>query len=334
MAQLNERNQVGKREDLADIIAIVDARATPFASMVKKSAKPGNSLQEWQVDSYDDPNTDGVVDGADVAAFENAGENRQLLYGRIQKQWRNPMVSDMAENVSDVAGIGQKKEYAKSVSKKLIELKRDHEATMCSDNESQADNGTVPHKIRGVGKWISNSAQTDLPVPSAFRTPTASIDTTAINSLTEDTVADVLQSAYEETGTAKNFLGLVGSKLKRRFSEFALYQNAVHSSNTVIQRFDQNAEGKKICNTVDVYEGDFGSIELLTSTFLASGTTNAPRRRGYILDMDMWEMAYTRMPQHRELEDQGGGRRGIIDAIYTLRCLNPLGQAKFAATSD
>ena len=40
MAGLVERNQVGKREDLADIISIVDAKKTPFTSMVKKGSAP------------------------------------------------------------------------------------------------------------------------------------------------------------------------------------------------------------------------------------------------------------------------------------------------------
>lgn len=334
MAGLVERNQVGKREDLADIISIVDAKATPFTSMVKKDSAPKNSLQEWQVDSYDDPNTDGVVDGEDVSTFENAAENRAVVQGRLQKFRRTPLVSDLAENVPDVAGLNSK-EYAKAVAKKVKEIKRDIEATACSDNESQADDGTVPYKIRGIGKWLQNGAQTDLPVPEAFRTPTGSIDTTAINSLTEDTVSGVMQSMFEQCGdNGKTFVGLFGSLLKRRFTEFALFSEAQHASLTSIKQFNQNSSEKMINATVDVYNGDFGSVEIVLSTFLANGTADAPTRRGYLLDMDKWSMGFTRMPGHRPLEDRGGGPRGIVDAIATLRCLNPLGQGKFAATTD
>lgn len=332
MAGLVERNQIGKREDLSDIISVVDARKTPLTSMVKKGGAPGNTLQEWQADAYDDPNTDGVVDGADVETFENAAENREMLYGRIQKSRRSPMVSDMAENVSNVAGLGRK-EYAAAVAKKTIELKRDIEAVCCSDNESQADNGTAGYKIRGIGKWIQNGAQTDLPVPAAFRTPAGSIDTTAINSLTEDTVSELMRSMFEECGENNEYVGLFGSELKRRFSEFALYAEAQHSSNTAINRFNHQGDAKMVCNTVDIYKGDFGTIEIVLTTFNAQGTTNAPTRRGYVLDMSKWSMGFTRMPGHRKLEDRGGGPRGIVDAVYTLRCHNPLGQGKFAATT-
>jgi hypothetical protein len=44
MAELFERNQVGKREDLANIIAMVDAKDTPVSSMIPKGKKPGKVL--------------------------------------------------------------------------------------------------------------------------------------------------------------------------------------------------------------------------------------------------------------------------------------------------
>jgi hypothetical protein len=44
MAELFEINQVGKREDLANIVAMVDAKDTPVASMIPKGKKPGKVL--------------------------------------------------------------------------------------------------------------------------------------------------------------------------------------------------------------------------------------------------------------------------------------------------
>lgn len=331
MAGLIEPNQVGKREDLADIIAVVDAKSTPVMSMARKGRDAGNTLVEWQADAYEDPATDGVLDGADVSNFQNKAANRAKLQGRVQKLWRNPKVSDFSENVSNVAGV--KSEMARSISKSIVELKRDIEATICSDNDSQQQSGSDPYKTRGLGKWIQNGAQTDLPVPTAFRTPTASIDSTAMASLTETIVNNVLESIWDETGKIGSYMLPCGSKLKRAFTGFANYVPDKASNGTIRTFESGGADRKKLVNTIDVYEGDFGTVELHPSHFLANGTTDAPTRRGYVLDMSLVEVKYNRTPRFKPLEDQGGGPRGIIDAIICLCVHNPLGLGKFAATS-
>lgn len=50
MPSLVERGQVGKREDLADIIENVDQKDMPVTSMIRKGSAPKNSIVEWQVD--------------------------------------------------------------------------------------------------------------------------------------------------------------------------------------------------------------------------------------------------------------------------------------------
>jgi len=333
MAALFEKDQIGKREDLSDMISNVDSAATPLLSTIPKGKKLTNTLMSWQMDSYANPDTDGIVDGVDVTAFENAAVNRVMAYGRVQKRRRTPMVSDMAENVSDVAGIGQKKEMAKAIVKKLVELKRDIETVMCSDNESVADNGTNAYKTRGLGKWIQATAQSDLPVDSSYLTPSASIDATAMASVTEVIVQAVLTSQYTQVKTKKTYVGLCGPTMKQTLSNLAIYQPDV-ASHTIIRRQNFDGDDRKLVNVVDVIEGDFGVIELHPSTFLAYNTSSAANlRRMYVLDMDMLELRWNRLPGYKALEDQGGGPRRIVDAIFGLVVKNPLGLAKFNATT-
>ena len=52
---LFENVQVGKREDLLDLLTRVDERQTPYLSMSRKGTTPRNTLLEWPVDTYDDP---------------------------------------------------------------------------------------------------------------------------------------------------------------------------------------------------------------------------------------------------------------------------------------
>ena len=332
MPGLTEPNQVGKREDLADLISMVDAKDTPLASMIPKGAKLTASLFSWQADAYDKPNQDGVVDGTDVSTFNNKAKNRAKLDGRVQ--WvREPwMVSKLSQDLSDVAGV--KSEKARAIAHCLTEMKRSIEAIIGSDAESQADDGTLPYKTRGLGSWISNSAQSDLPVPSAYRTPTGSLNNTASGSLTESAVQDVLESSYQQSGKRSGFSLVCGTKLKRTFTGFAQYVPD-KTSHLAVRRQTQAAP-MKIEASVAAFEGDFGSIVLIPDLWLAYSAglaTSATNFRGYLLDMSMLELRYLDRPGSQELEDKGGGPRGYVDTIFGLVCKNPLALGKLYATS-
>jgi hypothetical protein len=324
----------GLREDLADVISVIDQKNTPVTSRIKAGSDLTNgSVFSWQADSYNDPSFDGVLTNADVTSFDDPAKNRVLLSGRAQKFRRSIKVDDFAQNVDNIAGVGKKKEMARGVSRALIELKRDMESAFCSSNDSQEQSGTNPYKTRGLGSWISNSAQTDLPVPASFRTPSASINTTATSSLTESDVAAVLQSVYEQTGTIDTMDLVTGPNLKKRFSEFTRYSSG---SNTALstRQYTASLNDRTVISTVDTYIGDFGTINLVPTLFNAKDAAAAVQSaRGYLLNMDMLESRYGRRPRFQELEDQGGGPRGLVDAIAALVCWNPKGLGEFAATS-
>jgi hypothetical protein len=212
MAELLIQNQVGAREDLADLIAVADQKSTPLLSMARKSKDPTNPLFSWLVDNLEEPVLTGVLSNADATTFSNPAAGRQRLYGRIQKLRRLPKIDDLAESVSDVAGIGRKREMARAVTKSLQEIARDLESVFCSDSDSTEQSGVTPFTTRGLGSWISNSAQADsaTAVPAAYRTPAASISTTATNSITDSTIQALLQSLYEQTGKVKSYTLLCG----------------------------------------------------------------------------------------------------------------------------
>jgi hypothetical protein len=215
-------------------------------------------------------------------------------------------------------------------------MKRSMEAAFCSDQEGVEQSGATPYKTRGLGKWIQNGAQSDLPVNSAYRTPTASINTTATASLTENNIQDMLQSLYEQTGKAQTYSLVCGPALKRQFTSFTRTQFASTNVASAIRVLNQK-DSSKIVSSVDIFEGDFGTLELIPSLFLAKDATVNPAAvqngRGYVLDMDMVELRYNRKPRFQELEDRGGGPRGIVDAICALCVKSPLALGKFAPTA-
>jgi hypothetical protein len=332
-------SQTGIRQDLSDLIAVVDAKSCPVVSMAKKGAEPINPLTQWQADAFGTPSLTGVLSNSDVTAsdYEDQAANRVLLSARIQKFRRVPSVDDLANTVSEVAGIGKKKEMARAVSKSLEMLKRDMEATFCSDQESREQSGANSYLTRGLGRWVQNGAQSDLPVNAAYRTPAGSINATATASLTENNIQDMLQSIYSQTGKVSTYSLVCGPTLKRQFTSFTRTQFASTNVASAIRVLNQKDENK-IVSTVDIFEGDFGTLELIPSLFLAADATGAgaaavQNGRGYVLDMDMVELRYNRKPRFQELEDRGGGPRGIVDAICALCVKSPLALGKFAPTA-
>ena len=332
MASLLEKDQIGKREDIADLISLVDAHDCPVVSSAKKGAKPGNTLMQWQASAYDPAVSSGTVDGTDVTSsdYENPGANRAILSNYVQVHRRVVRVSPLSIEISNVAGL--KDELAQGIANKLVEIKRDMEKSYLSANDAQADaGGSTPYLTKGLATWISTAGGSVLQVPAAFRTPTASIETTATTAnITDTTVQDVLASIYSETGSIKNFTMPLGRTLKRAFTDRLTGTRSVTDSNgiaaTQIRTFSPQS-GKKVTLAVDIFEGDFGTVALVPDNFVPAQTD------GYVLDMDGIEIRYGKLPEVKELPDSGGGPIRMIEAVAALIVHNPLAHGKFDLAS-
>jgi len=330
MASLLEKDQVGKREDLADLIALVDAHDCPVVSSAKKGAKPGNTTMTWQADAYASAVSTGTVDGTDVSSYEDPGTSRALLQNYVQIHRRSIRVSPLSVEISNVAGL--KDELANGIAKKIVEIKRDMETSYLSANDAQADDGSDAYLTKGLATWISTSGGSVFQVPTAFRTPTASIETTATTAnITDATVQDVLASIYSETGSIKNFTMPLGRTLKRAFTDRLTGTRSVTDASnniaaTQIRTFSPQS-GKKVTLAVDFFEGDFGSVSLVPDNFMPAQTD------GYVLDMDGIEVRYGKLPEVKELPDSGGGPIRMIEAVAALIVHNPLSHGKFDLAS-
>jgi hypothetical protein len=331
MAQLYERTQVGKREDLADYISLVDAKDTPFVSMAPKGSKPGNTYFQWQADNFPSAATTGTVDGTDVGTsdYQNLNSGRALLANYVQIFRRPVRVSPLSVDVSIVAGL--RDELAGMVAKGITLMKRDMEATFLSANDGQADNGTVPYLTKALGSFVSTSGGTVPAIPSAFRTPSGNIvgSSAAASTLTETDVQGLLTSIWNQTGTYRDYDCIVGSTLKRAFTNLMFTTPSTGSTNTqsAIRTFQREANADVYISSVDVFEGDFGRLKIHPDAFAPAAY------QGYVIPMDLTEIRYANMPEIRDLPDYGGGPARLIEAVAGLVVKNPLAFGKFAYTS-
>jgi len=288
--------RVGIREELSDLITNVDAKETPITSMSKRGAKPGNTTFRWQVDRNPEPSVElGILDGKDVDPT-NPNSNpdfkqytlgyRTEVENNIHLFRRSVHVSNLTQDILNIAGV--KDELSRQLAKATIDLKRSMEVTFSSDILPALDDGTTPYRTRCLTAWIKKDKaiattnadkygvqnQTIWPIDANFVTPETSIvgTNTLVSELNENTVQDVMTSVYEQTGQFKNHEAVVGTKLKRQFTELVYTTRAPSgpSSSTGI-RSTRDASSDTISASVDYFEGDFGKLALVPSQFLHAG---------------------------------------------------------------
>jgi hypothetical protein len=414
--------RVGIREELSDLIANVDAKDTPITSMAKRGSKPGNTTFRWQVDRHPDPSIElGVLDGADVDPTSPATNPafkqytlgyREEVENNIHMFRRAVHVSNLTQDILNIAGV--KDELSRQLGKATIDLKRSMEMTFTSDILPAIDDGATPYRTRCLTAWIKNDllaastntqakygsqAQPIRPIGENFRTPTSSILGTGqtVDQLGENDVQDLMTSVYEQTGQFKNHEAVVGTALKRQFTNLVYTKASPAQESRITNNRDANSDSIKV--SVDYFEGDFGKLALIPTQFLhagvnpyriedtgvgnngasysatgryavydgvtaaanlvwlkdattnkyervAVGTANAvPARfateaeakvyvnlhannakcKGFIIPWDMLEIRYGgNIAQVRELTENGGGPRRMMEAMAALVCQSPL----------
>ena len=335
------------REDLADYIAIVDAKSTPFVSMAPKGRDIGNMQFSWQVDNYGAPVLAGVVDGTDVtvASASNPVVNRTRLNNYGQAFRRDLRIGFIAET-QDVAGVSD--ELANGIAKKLVEIKRDMESTfLCTNQAAQADNGTNPYLTGSMGNWLNSTNASNIGAcasGSPFLPASGAVDTTASASFTEATAQNVLTAIYSATGTFRDYDCILGTTLKRAFTNLTSsgvanqvqVVNANAIAATSVRTFNQDLGSDTFKASIDLFEGDFGRLILHPSTFLGgknSTSLSAQAYKGYVIPMDMVEVRYAKLPQVKALPDAGGGPARLVEAIAGLVVKNPSGFGFFNGAS-
>jgi hypothetical protein len=333
------------REDLADYIAIVDAKSTPFVSMAPKGRDIGNMQFSWQVDNYGAPVLAGVVDGTDVtvASASNPVVNRTRLNNYGQAFRRDLRIGFIAET-QDVAGVTD--ELANGIAKKLVEIKRDMESTfMCTNQAAQADNGSTNAYLTGsLGNWLNSTNASNIGAcasGSPFLPASGAVDTTASASFVEATAQNVLTAIYSATGTFRDYDCILGTTLKRAFTNLTASATAVTSTTngiaaTSVRTFNQDLSADTFKASIDIFEGDFGRLILHPSTFVGgknSTSLSAQAYKGYVIPMDMVEVRYAKLPQVKDLPDAGGGPARLVEAIAGLVVKNPSGFGFFNGAS-
>jgi len=268
----NTYEAVGNREDLLDIITNISPDETPLMNKFGRSKVTG-MVHSWLTDTLPDPIVNAQKE--DAAFTETQSMPREKEYNYVQIFMRDCNVTDSQEAVLKA---GVKSEMAYQLAKTLKAIALDVEkAIVTNSTRVRGGEGGVP----GVNYDADNNANTEGPValPQAsvmggvpFFNTVNTVTAPATGELTEPLLNDAIQKAWAKGGTPD--ICVVSGKNKRTISEF--------TGNATRQR---NADSTKIKQIVDVYESDFGLVNMVLHRL-------QPNTRVDLLQTEYWKLAY------------------------------------------
>ncbi len=303
---------IGNREDLDDKIYMVSPEKTPVVSSIRRFTAT-QRLHEWQRDSLATPNKDNaVIEGDDRTGTQLTATSR--VANTVQLFDKVAVVSATQEKTKS-AGRGSEMKY--QISKKMVELKRDIEAMVLSDNVAVAGNSNTARKSAGLGAMV----YTNISHGGSGATPahTSGLATTAQTSgtnraFTEALLKTVLQASYTTSGEFPSLISLTPSH-KGTFSAFA---------GIAANRY-QVAKGKQgvIVGGADVYMSDFGELTAVPNYVQA--TANATT--AFVLNPEYMGIAYLGGFKSEPLAKTGHTEKELVSAEACLVVTSETAQA-------
>jgi hypothetical protein len=268
---------VGNREDLQDKIYMVSPEKTPIVSAIRRFTAT-QRLHEWQRDTLATPNKDNaVIEGDDRTGTALTATAR--VANTVQLFDKVAVVSGTQQKTKSA---GRSNEMKYQVSKKMVELKRDLEASILSNNAAVAGDSTTARKSSGLGAMLYSNISSGVggSTPShtsglASTAPTAGTNRT----FTEALLKTVMQSIYTNSGEMPTIISLTPSH-KGVFSGFA----------GIATNRKEVAKGKQavIVGGADVYMSDFGELSVVPNYVQANANANV----AFILNPEHAGIAY------------------------------------------
>lgn len=333
----------GNREDLRDILTILEPEETPFTSAVTKGDGPSSTFIEVLADTLRKPRTTGTREGQDAGKGNNKVAKRTRFGSYVHRVQDEFGVTDVQQAISKRGGVaGVDNEYGNSKAKALREVKRDIEAICCSTVEMQGGSD-ADMQTRGLGTWILDTAQTVQAVPADFRPPAAvaagswaetSLSTiitgcTAAN-LTEAIFVGVLRNLQKIHGGKQDYMVLSGDTITQTVDNFTRVNSAPLATRYHVQ---QDASSHEITLSVSVFDSTFGRANIVPTQFnnVSSTTGLGDPLSAYVLKLSLWQMMFLENLHSVDQEENAGGMSGYVKAMFALIGLNPKGNGKYTS---
>lgn len=319
----------GRREDLRNVLTILEPEETPFVSRVRKGPAPKSTLVETLGDTLRKAKNSGTKEGTDGTKGGNKAANRSRFGVYIHRLQESFGVSDVQQIISERGGqAAVDDEYGTAKAKTIREMKRDLEAVCLGTQEDSGGTTESDMKTRGVQKWLSTSAQSSNPVPSNFRTlSNASVSgkSFAGTRFTEDDLNGVLKTLKGAYGGKRTYMGLGGNNAVDTVDHFT----RTDVSSAARYRVFEDADTHEITMMVSVFDSSFGRLEMQSDDFIAIDSNGDPDAEHLdILNPELWHLDLFDALHSTDLPDLGGGPNGQAKVMFALLCDSPKGNGR------
>jgi hypothetical protein len=333
----------GNREDLRDILTILEPEETPFTSSVQKGEGPNATFIEVLADTLRKPRISGTREGTDAGKANNKVAKRQRFGSYVHRVQDEYGVTDVQQAISKRGGVAAvSNEYGEAKAKTLREVKRDIESICCSANEMQGGSDTEM-QTRGVFTWINSSAQSVNPVPADFRPPAtvatgAGFDSSTsyptimsgvsgIDTMTEANFNSLLRNLSKIYGGKKDYNVIAGDNITQTVDNFTRINS---SSSAVRYQVLENASSHQITLSVNIFDSTFGRCAIIPTQWnnVSSTTGVGDPNVAYVLNMSLWRLMFLENLHSVDQDENAGGMSGYVKAMFALLCLNPKGNGK------
>lgn len=284
MAVLITYDDVGRREDLLDLIVDVSPDDNPLVTMLG-TAQATNTLHEWLLEYLSRPQS-----------VTNVAEGADATFGALTQPTRANNITAIIRRTFQVSGTeravkiaGQADPFDYQAAKALRLWKMDAEYTVV--------NGARASGASGVARGTAGLMAVITTLATARNSGT---------SLSETEFQDMVQDSWTQAGQEYVFdLVLVPFGLKRKIDGF-----------TAGATKNVDASDKRLTAPVQVYETSGGVHRIMSHRdVVASAGTVA-----FIgIKEDLYKLAYLRNPVRELISKVGDSERGMILGEFTLQ---------------
>jgi hypothetical protein len=306
---------VGNREDLQDKIYMVSPEKTPIVSAIGRF-KATQRLHEWQRDNLDTPNKDNaVIEGDDRTGTALTPTER--VANTVQLFDKVAVVSSTQEKTKSA---GRSSEMKYQISKKMVELKRDMEAMVISNNPAVQGNSTTARKSAGLGVLLySNTSHGAGGSTTAHTSGLATVAPVAgtARAFAEAQLKTVMQSIYTNSGEMPSIISMTPSH-KAGFSAFT----GIAASRVNVKKGSQAT----IVGGADVYMSDFGELTVVPNYVQATANSGTV----FILNPEYAGIAYLGGFKSEALANTGHTEKELVSVEASMEVTSEKAHGKIS----
>lgn len=236
MATFKTYDSVGAKEDVSDVISMLDKHETPFTSSLS-TRTVSQKTYEWQEDEQE-----GGKDNAQVEGFDATEEDLGTTQMRSNTTQIFSRTIKLSGSVEATEHYGRRSELARQLVKKGKALKLDYErACIGVDQVSVLGSNTVARRFASASQLIDAGNKID---NNATAAP-----------LRELTLRNAIKKNYNEGGRARRFM----------VAPYVAEQTAEFAGNANRTREITGKGAKEIVHVVDVYTTALGTLTIETN---------------------------------------------------------------------